>query len=350
MRLIASISRIWRWEFWPTWLAYTPLALWIGLLALRHRSLTLPTAANPAQPHGGFVGESKAEILSNLPDEWVQPCVLIECGDLAGRQASFEAIMSRAGWDYPVILKPNEGQRGAGLKLARTKDDALDYLRGASQAILVQQYHPGPYEAGLFYYRMPGEPQGRLFSITDKRFPSVLGDGQATLETLILRDRRLRMQHRVFRDRFGGRLREIPPAGERVTLAVSGNHCQGTMFTDGEPLRDPRLERRLDAIAQHYDGFYFGRFDVRYSDVEAFRAGREMRIVELNGVTSESSNVYDPTYGVWRAYRTLCAQWSIAFRIGAANRRAGHPLSSLRELWRATREHYRERSVSTLAD
>src|SRR3546814_9177882 len=34
-------------EFWPSWLVYTPVALqWLGL-SLRHRSLTVPLCANP---------------------------------------------------------------------------------------------------------------------------------------------------------------------------------------------------------------------------------------------------------------------------------------------------------------
>src|SRR3954451_14094577 len=38
--------RAWRWEFWPPWLAYLPLLPYLLYLALKHRSLTLFTAAN----------------------------------------------------------------------------------------------------------------------------------------------------------------------------------------------------------------------------------------------------------------------------------------------------------------
>jgi hypothetical protein len=45
-------------------------------------------------------------------------------------------------------------------------------------------------EAGIFYCRRPGQPQGRIISITPKYFPYVTGDGWRTLRQLILGDAR----------------------------------------------------------------------------------------------------------------------------------------------------------------
>jgi hypothetical protein len=148
------------------------------------------------------------------------------------------------------------------------------------------------------------------------------------------------MQAEVFTRRLAGELDAVPASGERRPLAVAGNHCQGTMFLDGSHLESPELERAIDEVARRLDGFYFGRFDVRYSDTEALRAGEGFRIIELNGVTSESTNVYDPSFGLIRAWRTLGRQWSLAYRIGAANRLRGHRVSSIAELYRAARRHY----------
>ena len=46
-RLIAAVSKLWRWEFWPVWLIYLPVYPWIAMLALRHRSLSVPTVPGP---------------------------------------------------------------------------------------------------------------------------------------------------------------------------------------------------------------------------------------------------------------------------------------------------------------
>jgi hypothetical protein len=51
-------------EFWPMQVFYLPIFAHVLWLMLRHRSITLPTAANPSFPGGGFYGESKAEILA----------------------------------------------------------------------------------------------------------------------------------------------------------------------------------------------------------------------------------------------------------------------------------------------
>jgi hypothetical protein len=236
------------------------------------------------------------------------------------------------------------------LRRVRDLDEARDYLEGDPRAVLAQPYHPGPYEAGIFYYRLPGEGSGKIFSITDKRFPEVVGDGRSTLEELVLRHPRLRMQAPTFFRRHQAKLDRVLDEGETMRLAIAGNHCQGTLFQDGDHLVTPELERLVDDIAERFDGFHFGRFDVRYRDVDAFMAGRDLAIVELNGVTSESTNIYDPRWSLLRAYRTLAEQWSLAFRIGAANRDLGHRPSSLAELVRAARSHYGGRPGETPAD
>ena len=67
-RLLGRLKRLLRWEFWPPYVFYPPVIAYVVYLGLRFRSFTLFTAANPAMPAGGFVGESKHEILSHLKD------------------------------------------------------------------------------------------------------------------------------------------------------------------------------------------------------------------------------------------------------------------------------------------
>ena len=65
--LRARVVRRWaHWEFWPARLFYLPVAAYYCWLALRYRSFTLPSAANPGMPTGGFVGESKYAIIDVL--------------------------------------------------------------------------------------------------------------------------------------------------------------------------------------------------------------------------------------------------------------------------------------------
>ena len=349
-KLIARVSRLWRWEFWPNWLFYLPVLPWLAYLSLRYRGVLTWTAANPGIPQGGVVGESKYAILAQLPEEWVVPSTLVPPGELGSRLARVRQVIEQQGWGFPLILKPDAAQRGAGVKRVRDLVDVEKYLQGQPAAIVVQTYHPGPYEAGIFYYRLPDEETGHIFSVTDKVFPVVVGDGRFTLEQLIWRHPRYRMQARTFLTRHDQERGRILAEGEPFVLALAGNHCQGTMFRDGANLITPELERSVDKIARQFPGFFIGRFDVRYTDTEAFKAGRDLAIVELNGVTSESTNIYDPSWSLLAAYRTLFRQWSLLYRIGYANRQRGYASTGILALLGLVFDYYRGLRVDPLAD
>ena len=197
--------------------------------------------------------------------------------------------------------------------------------------MLLQQYIPGQ-EFGLLWYRPPGDLRGTLFSITDKRMPTVTGDGRSTLERLILADARAVCHAPLLLDRQAERLWEIIPAGEVVALVELGTHSRGATFLDGGRLRTPFLEEAVDRVSRAFEGFCFGRYDVRAESEEALQAGR-FQVIELNGVSSEATSIYDPSNGLLAAYRTLFEQWRIAFEIGGLNQRAGAPVTTVRELW-----------------
>ncbi|MEM1107302.1 MAG: alpha/beta fold hydrolase [Planctomycetota bacterium] len=347
-RLWVKVSRLWRWEFWPAWVFYLPLVPWLVWLALRYRSLTVWTLANPGLPDGGVVGESKAEITEALctpTDEHVLPAVLVNDADNARQQ------MEQRGWSLPLILKPDAAQRGVGVKLVKTDAGFDDYFAKSSGPALLQTYHPGPYEAGIFYIRMPGELRGKIFSITDKRFPELTGDGESTIEELVWSHTRYRMQAGVFMERFVEQADRVLGEGETLRLAMAGNHCQGTLFADGRHLITPELELAVDEVIQRMDGFYFGRLDARYADPEGLKRGEDFAVLELNGVTSESTNLYDPSWPLWRAYRTLFKQWAVCFAIGHANRREKKlKPPGIFPLLGRIRSYYKTRQLHALAD
>src|SRR6266508_2237968 len=343
LRQITVAARRWtHWEFWPAWLFYIPVALYYFWLAIRYRSLSLPTAANPGMATRGFVGESKFEILDQLHaaslgsvaeafllDGWTTTDLL-----LASHRSGREHAVAP-----PFILNPDVGQRGNGVRLIRSWRDALDYLEEVETPVLLQRYASGRHEAGVFYFRLPDEAHGKIFSITEKIFPTITGDGVRTVEELIRADSRAALIARTYLRRFSDRRSEILPEGEGLKLVETGNHAQGCIFRDGGQLRTDALERAIDNISRRLSDFYVGRYDIRYENEEDFKQGRNFQIVELNGASSEATSIYDPRNSLISAYRTLFRQWKLVFAIGAANRARGCRPSPLRTLWRGWRQY-----------
>jgi hypothetical protein len=332
--LLSSWRRKTRWEFWPSTVFYLPVAVYVLWLGVKHRSLTLFTAANPGIPDGGFIGGSKSRILDRLQGqgEFVARFEVIPA-DMA-RSAKIEVaegFMQRIGGGFPIVLKSDTGQRGTGVAVISNRPQ-LDHYFGYVAADTIIQEHVAGYEYGVSYYRFPGEVEGTLFSITDKRLLALTGDGRSTLEQLILQDEQAMCLAPFHFRRHHGRLFDVPQLGERVTLVEVDTNCRGALFLDGSAIRSPALTSAIDSISKQLEGFYFGRYTIRTPSREDFRQGRNFKIVALDGVTPEAMHIYPSGNSIWNAYRTLMRQWRIAFDIGAANRSRGVQPSSARRL------------------
>ncbi|HSM14727.1 MAG TPA: VTT domain-containing protein [Thermoanaerobaculia bacterium] len=331
--LVSRWRRLTRWEFWPLAVFQAPVVLnwlWLGL---RFRAPTLFTAANPGIPAGGFVLESKSAILDAVGDREAVPAhVLLDLPDEPdARRAAVRAAHERLGGRFPVVGKPDVGERGEGVRILRDAAGLEAWALDADPRSLLQEFVAGE-ELGIFWVRRPDEPAGRVFSITRKELTSVRGDGRSSLEQLILRDDRAVCQAPIHLERHLEQLDRVPAAGEVVPLVEVGNHCRGALFRDGRELGTEALARRVDEIARSLPGFYFGRLDLRAPSLAHVRAGRDLRVLEVNGVTSEATHVYEPGASLLAAWRTLFEQWRIAFEIGRENVRRGAEPARLREL------------------
>jgi len=346
-------KRIARWEFWPPAVFYIPVAIKYVLLATRYRSLSLPTLANPGMHMGGIIGESKFETLADLASshpEFTAETSLVRFVSAEQQVAQILRLLNERKFQYPLVLKPDVGQRGYGFRLVHSDDDVRAYVAYFSRDVLVQEYIPGPYEAGIFYYRLPHEAGGRVFGITEKVFPVVIGDGRRTLEELIRADPRASILAGIYLRRFASEKTRVVAADERFKLVEAGNHCQGAIFLDGRRLHSAALERKIDEISQSVRGFFVGRYDVRYSSDDALRAGRDFQIIELNGASSEATNIYDPANTLWSAYRTLFRQWEIIFAIADENRKRGLRPAFLKTIWENWARYQRRSAIQPVSD
>ena len=327
-------------EFWPPALFYIPVGLYYLWLSLRFLGPTLPTAANPSIYAGGMIGESKSQILSLVPRdrrESIAPWTVLEIPTdkppVDELLAEAERMLGEAGLAYPIVAKPDIGQRGDGVRPVREREALREYLERfpPGETIMLQELADYPCEAGVLYFRRPGDEHGGIFSITIKEFPCVIGDGRRTLHELILNDPRARIISDVYFARHDDRLDTVISDGERYPLVFAGNHCKGAVFRDGSALASHRLLRGIENVAASMPDFHFGRFDIRFRDAESLERGEEMRIVEINGAGSEATHIWDSEVTLGEAYSTLFKQFRLLFEIGAANRKLGHkPLGFFR--------------------
>ena len=336
---IGRVKRITNWEFWPLPVFYTPVVVYVLCLAIKHRGLNVFTYANPSIPAGGFKGESKDAIYKGLTQARAAKNFLLR-HTLITSKYSFEKkiatiwrFLDNERLSFPLVVKPDVGERGKDVMIVRSFWALREVLKTAQADLILQEFASGN-EISIFYYRRPSEKYGHIFSITEKRFPFVTGDGANTLEELILRDRRAVCLAEKYFEQNSEKLSSIPANSEKVRIIDVGTHSRGAIFFDGGHIKTDTLEQKIDAICRDFDGFYFGRFDIRYQNINDLKRGENFKIVELNGVTSESTNIYDPRYNLLGAYRILFRQWQIAFEIGAENKRLGATGASLRELLR----------------
>ncbi|WP_196221400.1 ATP-grasp domain-containing protein [Sansalvadorimonas verongulae] len=326
-------------EFWPTALVYLPVAILWLFQAIRYRGLTVPLSANPGFYLGGLVGESKADNFLQAGDytrNLIAPWCRMTNGtnDITTQLEDALQQMQLSGLQFPVIAKPDVGCRGEGVRIVRDREQLKEYfLTFPNKAnVILQELVPWEPEAGVFYIRKPGEPRGQIFSLALKYQPYVYGNGVDTLKTLILQDKRAGRLAHLYLKRHQDQLEKVFEPGQPFRLAFAGSHSRGAIFRDGRHLITEQLTDAFDRVSKDIDGFYYGRFDVRFANEESFVKGEDFRIVEVNGVSSEAAHIWDADSSLREVYKTLFAQYNTLFEIGAANRKRGHRGGNLRQV------------------
>ncbi len=331
------LIKITTYEYWTWWVFYLPLLPYWLYLALRTRSLTFFTNADPCIDYGGFFGESKMAILAQIPPEYLPQTLFVPQG------TSFADLctqLAEARISFPIIAKPNVGERGTQVEKLLTEAALQHYCQQNLVDFIIQEYIDYTLELGVLYYRMPNDPRGKVSSVTQKEFLSIVGNGQSTVEELMETNTRARFQLEAMRKRLGEGIKKVYPKGEKVLLEPIGNHCRGTKFINANALINDTLHEVFNKIALPIEGFHYGRFDMRVRSLEDLYEGKNIRIMELNGVSSEPGHIYDPSYSLWRAYKDLANHWRIIADISIQQQQKGfHPVP-VKVLWQVVKQHF----------
>lgn len=319
--------RLSNWEFWPFWIIQGPLFIYWLWLSLKSRSLFFFTASNPGILMGGMMGESKFEVLTNVPESLKPKTILVKKNQQVG---DIRNIMERVGLHFPVIAKPDIGERGWMVKKLFDPVGLENYKSKFSHNFLIQEFIDLPLEFGVHYCRIPNQENGAITSVTGKEMLFVVGDGTTSLQELILSKDRAKLQWTVLKEKFKNELPRIPMKGERIELISIGNHCLGTTFIDRSDLITEKLSITFDQISKKMDGFYFGRFDLRASSTTDLENGH-VKIMEVNGCGAEPSHIYNPGNSLFNAYHDLFYHWRNLYKVSTINHKKGIPYLTFKE-------------------
>lgn len=337
------LIRLTHWEYWPFTIVYLPVFFYWAWLSCKARSFFFFNTANPSIENGGFLLESKAAIYSLMPRGSYPRTLYCPFGS---NPDSIKKQLSLNNLRFPLIGKPDIGQRGLQVRLLESETELSHYLEQTRVDILLQEYIDYPNEIGVFYYRIPGEPHGHISGIVGKELLSVTGDGRHTIEELLSVRHRAVLQLPVLRAVYGPSLQTILEAGRTLTLVPYGNHSRGAKFIDCSDRIDEELERVIDEWCRQVPGFYFGRLDIRFSSWEELRAGTSFSVIELNGAGSEPTHIYDPAHSIFFAWKEIIRHLQLLYRISRLNaRREGLRYLSLKKGLQLLRDYSRHEKL-----
>ncbi|MBC6400439.1 MAG: hypothetical protein GDA42_06020 [Ekhidna sp.] len=309
--------RLTQWEYWPFSLLYFPVFFYYFLLSLKKRSFFFFTSSNPKIEFGGMFGERKSDIFKLIPTEFIPETHLIAKGDLKTAKAKSEEV------GFPLIAKPNIGERGAWVRKIDSNEELAAYVETCPVAFLLQELIKYPVELGIFYLRYPHQGKGIATSIVRKNFLKVIGDGRHSINELLNEDTRALLTvnpESEYLKKIGS---SIPKKGEEVLIEPIGNHCRGTQFLNDNEQIDKELNEAIDKLAKQISGFYFGRFDLRCKSYEELKQLKAFKILELNGAGSEPGHIYQPGYSLFKAYKDILWHLKALADISEQNKMSG---------------------------
>ncbi|MCP4883275.1 MAG: ATP-grasp domain-containing protein [Flavobacteriales bacterium] len=332
MKRKPAIVKLLHWEHWPTIIYYAPLLPFFIWRSLKAGHPFFYAITNPAILFAGNGTESKFKTLDLLPESLVPKSILFTKNDTL---SELEKTIKKKRLVFPIIAKPDIGFRGYLVKKINSIQELQSYLRHVKVDVILQEFVPYDKELGIFYHRIPGQKKGKITSVTIKKFMKIKGDGHLSIAELIENDDRAFLYADLFHAIHKNKLEYILNEGEEITLSVIGNHSKGTQFINGNYLINDDLEGLTDKICHQIKGWYYGRLDIKFNSYDKLLKEKEYKILEVNGIISEPTHIYDATHkdaSFYQALKSINRHWRIMAKIARKLHREQHiPYPSVRD-------------------
>jgi hypothetical protein len=318
---------IWRWKYWPTALFYVPVMLYVLLIAATKAGKVFYfAAANPDVPLGGFSGDSKFAILARVPEE-ILPATVVITRDAVSFD-TVKAQLDESGIQFPLIVKPDSGERGFLVKKLNNIDELVHYHYAHDMTYIIQEFISCPMEFSVLVHNAGNNFQ--ISSFIQKEYMSLTGDGCSTIKDLVMNSHKSCFKKDVCRNlthEFSRVLRN----GEIYVPMNIGNLSYGTSFINLGASIDDEMTTAFKKINDSIGLFNYARYDLKCNSLADLKAGK-FYVMEINGVKGEPLHIYSDGFtGLLNAYREVYRHWGFVYDISRRNMNNGAKCPGLRE-------------------
>jgi len=317
------VKKTFNWERLPFNVIYAPfIFLWLYYW-IKSGSFWFFSNVNPTMYFSGFEGETKSEMFEQLPPEFSPVSICVQPSE------KFENILCKmkdAGLQFPVAAKPDVGTKGLLFRKIENAEQLKTYHSFLPFDYIIQALINSPLELSIFYVRYPDDEknmQGMITGLIAKEYLHVSGDGKSTLKQLIENHPKAFMMADEQKIKHKKNLSYIIPANEKYILNELGNHNRGANFINLKNKIDEQLLNVMDEINLYSKNLYYGRYDVKTTSLEDLRQGKNISILEYNGVGSEPNHIYDIHLTYMQAINIIAQHWKYMYEIGHINYKKG---------------------------
>ncbi|MGV3657215.1 MAG: hypothetical protein ACO1NX_04650 [Chitinophagaceae bacterium] len=313
-----TLRKLTDWTHWPFFTFYFPLFFVWGWYCLKSRAAWFFSASNPTISFGGFEGESKSEIYSQISPHLFPTTMLVQPGMVE------KELLQQVGqtFVFPFVVKPDVGMKGILFRKIENEAQLIKYHRHMPAPYLVQAFVDMPNEVSVFYIRQPHRAVGEITALIQKNLLEVTGDGVSTVGQLLQQKGDSDAWLPAIQRQQGRQLQTVLPVGEKLCLSNVGNRMNGATFINLSHLINGELLAVFDAIS-HQGQFCYGRYDIKCASIESMTKGKDFLILEFNGAGSIPNHIYTSDYNLWSAYAEILKHWEALYRISKANHRNG---------------------------
>jgi hypothetical protein len=286
------------------------------------RTLTFFSSANPAIYLGGMLSEHKSDIYKLVPQKYLPSTEIIDS------YSTNEGIKAAIKIGYPVILKPDIGYKGYGVKKLADETSLRQVSeRYKGQKILIQEYLTEPREFSVMYHYIDRDNYG-VSSITEKHLPYITGNGVDTIEKLVIEKKNPFLDKPWILTHLSSKRLEILTNGQKLVIDHIGNFARGSQFENLTSLVNDELIESFHLFFKNLSGMYFCRADVKADSFEALCRG-DFKLLEINGAKSEPIHIYDTSMHLTDIIKATHNHWNILFKVVKKHRNDAveHPSS-----------------------